>query len=113
VSSLVVNLDLPGGRSFMPLFVQLTEGTTLDGRIQVAIRDRLRQAYSPRHVPDRIVQVAAIPMTRTGKKMEIPVRRFLLGSPLHEIADPNVMADPAAMDDFRSYRDTQTDYPLG
>ena len=79
--ALVVNLDLPGGRFFMPLFVKLRDGRQLDDEIERAINDRLRTAYSPRHVPDRIVQVAAIPYTLTGKKLEVPVRRILSGVP--------------------------------
>lgn len=112
VSSLVVNLDLPGGHFFMPLFVELREGSTLNEELEVRIRARLREEYTPRHVPNRIIQVRAIPATRTGKKMEVPVRRLLTGSPLEKVANRDAMADPTAMDDFLAYRNTQTDYRL-
>ncbi len=111
--ALVVNLELPGGRSFMPLFVTLGGGRTLDDAIERKIRDRLRQAYSPRHVPDRIVQVSAIPVTLTGKKLEVPVRKILLGVPTDQAASRSAMANPQAFDDFLAYARTQRDYQLG
>ncbi len=64
-------------------------------------------------MPDRILQVPGIPVTRTGKKMEVPVRRILQGVPAGEAANPNAMADPAALDFFVSYVATQRDYSLG
>ena len=70
--SLIVNIDLPDGGFFMPLFVELAPGVVLDERLQAEIRNRLRREYTPRHVPDRIYQVPAIPRTLTGKKMEVP-----------------------------------------
>ena len=104
--ALVVNLDLPGGGFFMPLFVTLADGLTLDASLAEAIRERLATEYSPRHVPDRILQVPAIPVTRTGKKLEIPVRRILQGVPAAEAANASAMADPAALDFFASYART-------
>jgi acetoacetyl-CoA synthetase len=101
--ALVVNLDLPGGGFFMPLFVTLADGLTLDASLADAIRERLREQYTPRHVPDRIVQVPAIPVTRTGKKLEIPVRRILQGVPAAEAANASALADPAALDFFVAY----------
>jgi acetoacetyl-CoA synthetase len=111
--ALIVNLDLPGGRFFMPLFVQLADGLRLDDRIEDTIRERLRREYSPRHVPDRIVQVPEIPVTLTGKKMEVPVRRILLGAPADEAANRNAMANPASLDFFAAYTATQQDYRTG
>ena len=66
--ALVVNLDLPCGGFFMPLFVRLAGGRVLDDRIRGEIRDRLRKEYTPRHVPDKIIQVPDIPATLTGKR---------------------------------------------
>jgi acetoacetyl-CoA synthetase len=104
--ALIVNLDLPGGRFFMPLFVRLRAGTNLDERIAAAIRARLARDYSPRHVPDEIVQVAAIPYTLNGKKMELPVRRMLAGARVETAANRHAMVDPAALDDFVAYART-------
>lgn len=109
--ALAVNLELPGGKAFMPLFVTLRGGRKLDQAIEAKIRERLRQAYSPRHVPDRIVQVSAVPVTLTGKKLEVPVRKILLGTPVEQAASRSAMANPHALDDFIAYARTQTDYP--
>jgi acetoacetyl-CoA synthetase len=111
--ALVVNLDLPGGGSFMPLFVTLGGGRRLDAALEQAIRERLRSDYSPRHVPERIVQVSAIPMTLTGKKMEVPVRKILLGMAPERAANRNAMANPQALDDFVAYTRSQRDYQPG
>jgi len=113
VDALIVNLDLPGGRFFMPLFVRLADGVRLDDRIEDKIRDRLRREYTPRHVPDRIVQVPEIPVTLTGKKMEVPVRRILRGAPADQAANRNAMANPSSLDFFADYAATQQDYPIG
>jgi acetoacetyl-CoA synthetase len=111
--ALIVNLDLPGGGFFMPLFVTLEDGAVLDGALRDKIADRLRRQYTPRHVPDRIIQVAAIPVTLTGKKMEVPVRKILLGTPPDEAANRNAMANPASLDAFAEYVSSQSDYRLG
>jgi acetoacetyl-CoA synthetase len=111
--ALIVNLDLPGGRFFMPLFVRLVDGVRLDDRIEDKIRDRLRREYTPRHVPDRIVQVPEIPVTLTGKKLEIPVRKILRGVPADEAANRNAMANPDSLDFFADYATKQQDYPIG
>jgi len=111
--ALIVNLDLPGGGFFMPLFVRLVDGLRLDDRIEDKIRDRLRREYTPRHVPDRIVQVPEIPVTLTGKKLEVPVRKILRGVPADEAANRNAMANPDSLDFFADYVTKQQDYPIG
>jgi acetoacetyl-CoA synthetase len=111
--ALIVNLDLAGGRFFMPLFVRLADELVLDGGIEQRIRDRLRTEYTPRHVPDRIIQVPEIPVTLTGKKMEIPVRKILRGVPADDAANRNAMANPGSLDFFVRYASTQQDYPTG
>ncbi|MGZ4537779.1 MAG: acetoacetate--CoA ligase [Blastococcus sp.] len=110
LTSLVVNLDLPDGGFFMPLFVVLRPGQELDADLDARLRRSLRAEYTPRHVPDRIVAVGAIPLTRSGKKMEIPVRRLLLGAAPADVADPNAMADPDGFADIAEYARTQSDY---
>lgn len=105
--SLVVNLDLPDGGFFMPLFVKLREGAMLDETLAERIRAVLK-AYSPRHVPDEIRAVDAIPYTRTGKKMEVPVRRILMGQSLADAVYLDSMADPAAIDFFVNYARERT-----
>lgn len=110
--SLVVNLDLPGGRFFMPLFVKVRAGAVLDKNLEDRIKDVLRTEYSPRHVPDRIFEVPAIPYTITGKKLEVPVRRILAGFPVEKAVNRSAMADATAIDWFIEYARTQTDYRM-
>ncbi len=110
--ALIVNLDLPGGKFFMPLFVKLAEGRVLDEALRKEINDHLRREYTPRHVPDRIFEVPLIPYTISGKRMEVPVRRILSGSPIAKAANRDAMANPKALDYFIEYAATQQDYKL-
>jgi acetoacetyl-CoA synthetase len=110
--SLIVNLDLPHGKFFMPLFVKLKEGLVLDEAISEKIRATLRREYSPRHVPDKIYQVASVPFTLTGKKMEVPVRKILMGVAPQKAANRDAVANPQALDYFADHVRTQKDYSL-
>ncbi|HYP65983.1 MAG TPA: acetoacetate--CoA ligase, partial [Steroidobacteraceae bacterium] len=101
--ALIVNLDLPEGGFFMPLFVKLAAGTELDAGLEAKIRDTLRREYTPRHVPDKIYQAPGIPYTLTGKKMEVPVRRILMGMPAEKAANRSGVADPSTLDYFITY----------
>jgi acetoacetyl-CoA synthetase len=111
--ALIVNLDLPGGGFFMPLFVTLAEEAVLDDALRGTIAGRLRSEYTARHVPDKIIAVPAIPATLTGKKMEVPVRKILMGARPDDAANRNAMANPQALDAFAEYARTQQDYRLG
>jgi acetoacetyl-CoA synthetase len=108
--AIIVNLDLPGGRFFMPLFVKLHGNRILDEPTRERIRARLRKDYSPRHVPDKIYQIDAVPITLTGKKLEVPVRRILMGVPADKAANRAALANPASLDFFIAYAKSQTDY---
>jgi acetoacetyl-CoA synthetase len=110
--ALIVNLDLPGGNFFMPMFVKLANGQSLDDDLEQKIRQTLRETYSPRHVPEKIYQVDDIPYTLTGKKMEVPVRRILMGIPEQKAANRNVMANPASLDYFIRFAEERADYSL-
>ncbi len=103
---LVVSLDRPGGGFFMPLFVKSTPGQVLDGPLRAEISQRLRTQYTPRHVPDAIIEVPDIPVTLTGKKMEVPVRRILAGAAPGQAANPDAMANPASLAVFAEYART-------
>ena len=100
---LIVNLDLPGGRFFMPLFVTLQPGCALTPELEKRIAAQLRREYTPRHVPDAVIEVAEIPATLTGKKMEVPVRRILMGMPAERAANRSAMRNPQALDAFIAY----------
>lgn len=91
VESLVIGAEQPNGRYWMPLFVVLANGTELDDRIREKITAALRDKASPRHVPDAVIQVPAIPHTRTGKKLEIPVKRLIQGHSLGKVANPDAI----------------------
>ena len=110
--ALIVNLDLPGGQFFMPLFVKLRAGHTLDAPLKERIRSCMRRDYSPRHVADEIYAVNAIPYTLTGKKMEVPVRRILMGVAADKAANRSAMANFEALDYFIEYARTQRQYTL-
>jgi acetoacetyl-CoA synthetase len=110
--SIIINLDLPGGNFFMPLFVKLHEGRTLTDELKKKINARLRSDYSPRHNPDEIYQVEEIPYTLTGKKMEVPVRKILMGVEVDKAANRDAMSNPHSLDWFVQFRDTQQVYKL-
>lgn len=101
--SLVVDLEYLGKPSFMPLFVVLADGVALDEALRQRIIDRIRRFASPRHAPDDIIAVAAIPRTLTGKKMELPVRKMLLGAEPASVASPDAMANPESFATFIDY----------
>jgi acetoacetyl-CoA synthetase len=110
--ALIVNLDLPDGGFFMPLFVKLADGQAIDDVLREKIRGRIREEYTSRHVPDQIVAVRDIPVTLTGKKMEVPVRKILLGTPLERAANASAMANPGSLAEYAGYARSQRDYPL-
>ena len=99
LDSLVVHLeDAEGGE--LRLFVVLADGVRLDDDLRERIARALRKDLSPRHVPDRIDAVPAIPRTLTGKKLEAPVKRILLGTPPDQVTSRDALLDPSALDAF-------------
>ena len=109
---LIVNLDIAGGRFFMPLFVKLHAGQALTDPLVERIRAQLRRECSPRHVPDQVLQVPDVPYTLSGKRMEVPVRRILAGVPAAKAANRDSCRNPAALDWFHDYAYRQQDYPV-
>jgi acetoacetyl-CoA synthetase len=101
LDSLVVHLeDDEGGAGELALFVVLAEGVALDDELRTRIAHELRAQLSPRHVPDMIRAVPAIPRTLTGKKLEAPVKRILRGEAVDAVASKDSLLDPAALDTF-------------
>ncbi len=99
--SLVVHLeDADGGIGELLLFVVAAPGTVIDGAVQAQIAAALARELSPRHVPDAIIAVPVIPRTLTGKKLEAPVKRILLGDSPDRVASRGSLADPMALDAF-------------
>ncbi len=104
--SLVVHLEDVdgGGMGRLLLFVALVPGTTLDDDLTGRIRAALRTELSPRHLPDVIESVPAVPRTLSGKKLEVPVKRILTGTPPEKAASRESLADPTALDWFAGRR---------
>jgi acetoacetyl-CoA synthetase len=100
LDALVIDLPKPGTDGWMPLFVVLREGASLTDDLVAQIRGRIRLDCSPRHVPDEIRQIAEVPRTLSGKVLEIPVKRILLGTPVSEAASRESLANPSALDYF-------------
>lgn len=100
LDSLVVDLEFLGRESYMPLFVVLRPGHLLSPLLEATVRERIKAALSARHVPNEIFQVDEIPRTLSGKKMELPVKKLLLGHSLDKIANPDAMANPASLQWF-------------
>jgi len=101
LDALVVHLeDAGGGAGELLLFVVAAEGAVVDESLRRRIAATLRNELSPRHVPDGIVAVPAIPRTLTGKKLESPVKRILRGDPAQYVASRDSLADPTALDAF-------------
>ncbi len=101
--SLVVHLeDEAGGPGELLLFVAARDGRPLDDELRTRIAAELREELSPRHVPDRILGVPVIPRTLSGKKLEVPVKRILLGMPVDDAASRDALADPGALEPFEA-----------
>ncbi|HKB30508.1 MAG TPA: acetoacetate--CoA ligase, partial [Streptosporangiaceae bacterium] len=98
--SLVVDTGQLGREGKLILFVVPAAGRALDADTIARIRGAIRAALSPRHVPDEIRQVPGIPRTLSGKKLEVPVRKILLGTPVAEAADPAALANPEVLGHF-------------
>jgi acetoacetyl-CoA synthetase len=98
--ALVIGVEEGDGRYWMPLFVVLSDGAALDDRLRAAIKAAIRANASPRHVPDEIIEVRAIPHTRTGKKIEVPVKRVLQGASAEQALSLGAVDDPALIEVF-------------
>jgi acetoacetyl-CoA synthetase len=98
--TLVLGVEYPDGGYWMPLFVVLADGIELDDRLRSKIRTAVREGASPKHVPDEVIAVPGIPHTRTGKKLEIPLKRLMQGAHPDTIADPRSVDDPTLLDLF-------------
>jgi acetoacetyl-CoA synthetase len=98
--SLVIGLELPKGGYYMPLFVVLNEGAQPDDALKQKINATIRSHFSPRHVPDEILAVPAIPRTLSDKKMEVPVKKLFMGVPIDKAANVGATRSPEAVQFF-------------
>jgi acetoacetyl-CoA synthetase len=95
--SLVVDTGQLGQDGRLILYVVPAEGHELDDALVGRLRSLLRAELSPRHVPDEIIRVPGIPRTLSGKKLEVPVRKILQGTPVAAAADPDALANPEVL----------------
>ena len=103
VDSLVVDLEYLGRESYMPLFVVLRPTLELDDALQSKIKERIRTGLSGRHVPNEIFQIDAVPRTLSGKKLELPVKKLLLGHAIAKVANPDSMSNPESLAYFVAF----------
>jgi acetoacetyl-CoA synthetase len=95
--SLVIDTGTLGSEGRLVLYLVLAAGASLDGALRAKIRSLLRSELSPRHIPDEIHQVPGVPRTLSGKKLEVPVRKIVAGTPVGEAADPDSLANPEVL----------------
>ena len=100
LDALVVDVPRAEGELSMILFVVLRDGVQLDEQLAAQIKRRIREDCSPRHVPNEVRQIAEVPRTLSGKVLEVPVKRILMGAPLREAASVDSLANPASLDFF-------------
>ena len=104
VDSLVVDLEYLGRPSFLALFVVLRQGgLTVSPELKSRLFQAIRTNLTPRHVPDEVLAIPEVPRTLSGKKMEVPVRRILLGQPVARSANRDAMANPGSLDWFVAF----------
>ena len=101
--SLVIGAELADGGYWLALFVVLLEGEELDGALTGRITKAIAEGASPRHVPDDVIAVSALPHTRTGKRLELPVKRLIQGHALVDVAAPDAVDDFAALAQFTHF----------
>ncbi|WGI23208.1 acetoacetate--CoA ligase [Amylibacter sp. IMCC11727] len=103
LDSLVIDLEFLGRDSFMPLFVVLRDGHRLDDTLKAQINAAIKRDVSARFQPNEIIQVAEIPRTLSGKKLEVPVKKLLLGGDPAKVVNRDSMANPDSFDTFIAY----------
>ncbi|MGC1502651.1 MAG: acetoacetate--CoA ligase [Sulfitobacter sp.] len=107
MDSLVVDLEYLGRESFMPLFVVTAKGVPLDQTNKDEINAAIRAQVSARFVPNEIIQIADVPRTLSGKKLEVPVKKLLLGGDPAKVVNRDSMANPDSFDFFIAYADAR------
>lgn len=98
VDALVLDVPRPDGSLWMPLLVVLRPGATLDDELRAAVRRHVRERCSPRHVPDAVIAIEAVPRTLSGKALELPIKRILAGADPDAVVKRDALANPDALD---------------
>ena len=100
LDALVVDVPREGTEGWMPLFVVLADGVELDEDLTGEIKRRIREQCTPRHVPNEIFQIKEVPRTLSGKVLEVPVKRILMGEAPERAASRDSLANPDSLDYF-------------
>ena len=100
LDSLIIGQELPGGRYYMPLFVVLREDVELDDAFKARIKGALRSNISPHHVPDEVFAIPEVPRTLNGKKLEVPVKKLLMGISAEKAISTDSMSNPQSLQYF-------------
>lgn len=104
VEALVIGAEQPDGGYWMPLFVVLPDDVELTDELRDRINDTIRSEVSPRHVPDEIIVAPAVPHTRTGKKLEVPIKKLFQGGDPAKVVERSAVDDPALLDWYVTQR---------
>ncbi|MGY9038100.1 MAG: acetoacetate--CoA ligase [Rhodobacterales bacterium] len=107
MDSLVVDLEFLGRESFMPLFVVPAKGIAFDDTLKDKINAAIRKNVSARFIPNEIIEVAEVPRTLSGKKLEVPVKKLLLGQDPEKVVNKDSMANPDSFDFYVAYAKTR------
>jgi acetoacetyl-CoA synthetase len=105
LDSLIIGVERSGGGYYMPLFVVLRPEAELDDALKARIRDKIRSNLSPHHVPDDVFVIPDVPRTLNGKKLEVPVKKLFMGTPMEKAISVDSMGNPQAMQYFVAFAD--------
>jgi acetoacetyl-CoA synthetase len=100
LDSLIIGVEYPGGRYYMPLFVVLRDNVQLDDALKARIKESLRRNISPHHVPDEVFAIHEVPRTLSGKKLEVPVKKLFMGIPVEKAISTDAMSNPQSIQYF-------------
>ncbi len=103
LDSLVVGIEQAGGGYYMPLFVVLREGVPLDDVLKAKIKNALRKNVSAHHVPDEIIAIQEVPLTLSGKKTEVPVKKLFMGVSVEKAVSMDALRNPQAIEYFIAF----------
>jgi acetoacetyl-CoA synthetase len=106
LDSLIIGLERSDGSYYMPLFVVMKPGYELDDALKNRIRAALRTNLTPHHVPDEIVAITEVPRTLSGKKLEVPIKKLFLGTPLEKAVSTGALANPDSLQFFVEFAHT-------
>ncbi|MCT7657887.1 acetoacetate--CoA ligase [Mycobacterium deserti] len=104
--ALVIGAEQPDGGYWMPLFVVLADDADLTDELRERIKKTIRDEVSPRHVPDEVIVAPGVPHTRTGKKLEVPIKKLFQGADAAKVVERSAVDDPALLDWYVTQRRT-------